>query len=44
MIKQKDFVLEKGSLVLPVMFSHLAYACVKESVRTRDMGMMTSHA
>ena len=22
-------------------FSHLAYACVRESVRTRDMGMMS---
>ena len=23
------------------VFSHLAYACVRESVRTRDMGMMS---
>ena len=25
------------------VFSHLAYACVRESVRTRDMGPDESH-
>ena len=27
-----------------VFFSHLAFACVKESVRTRDMGYGESHS
>ena len=28
---------------MTVFFSHLTYACVKESVRTRDMGHDESH-
>ena len=37
---KKPFVLDKGSLGETPMtsFSHLAYACVRESVRTRDIG------
>ena len=45
LIKQKDFVLEKWSLMEHKWrFSHLEYACVRECVRTRDMGQGESHS
>ena len=41
-IKQKDFVLEKGSLgETPITSFHIWHMHVRESVRTRDMGMMS---
>ena len=45
LIKQKAFVLEKWSwMEHKWQFSHWAYACARESVRTQDMGQGESHS
>ena len=38
------YVFKNKNLCLKILFSHLAFACVRESVRTRDVGMGVSHS